>query len=57
MATKIVVDPVTRIEGHLKLEVEVDNGVLCKAEILGMPSRLCNVYVVYAQLLMLQQEF
>lgn len=33
MATqKIIVDPVTRIEGHLKLEVEVDNGVVVDAK-------------------------
>ena len=31
-AQKIVVDPVTRIEGHLKLEVEVDNGVVVDAK-------------------------
>ncbi len=28
---KIVVDPVTRIEGHLKLEVEVENNVVVDA--------------------------
>ena len=28
---KIIVDPVTRIEGHLKLEVEVENGVVVDA--------------------------
>ena len=26
MAEKIVVDPITRIEGHLRIEAEVDNG-------------------------------
>jgi len=26
MAERIVIDPITRIEGHLKLEVEIDNG-------------------------------
>jgi len=29
---KIVVDPVTRIEGHLKLEVEVEGGVVVEAK-------------------------
>jgi Ni,Fe-hydrogenase I large subunit len=24
---KIAIDPITRIEGHLRIEVEVDNGV------------------------------
>ena len=28
---KIIVDPVTRIEGHLKLEVEVENNVVVDA--------------------------
>ncbi len=31
MGQTIVVDPVTRIEGHLKLEVEVENGVVVDA--------------------------
>jgi quinone-reactive Ni/Fe-hydrogenase large subunit len=25
MAKRIIVDPITRIEGHLRIEVEVDN--------------------------------
>ena len=28
MSKRIIVDPVTRIEGHLKIEVEVENGVV-----------------------------
>jgi Ni,Fe-hydrogenase I large subunit len=28
---KIVVDPVTRIEGHLRIEVEVDGGMITDA--------------------------
>lgn len=28
MAQKIVIDPVTRIEGHLRVEVEIENGVV-----------------------------
>lgn len=35
MATKIVVDPVTRIEGHLRIEVEVDNGKVVDARAVG----------------------
>jgi hydrogenase large subunit len=31
MATRIVVDPVTRIEGHLRIEAVVDNGVITDA--------------------------
>ena len=31
MATHIVVDPITRIEGHLRIEVEVSNGVVTDA--------------------------
>ena len=28
---KIVIDPITRIEGHLRIEVEVENGKVSKA--------------------------
>jgi Ni,Fe-hydrogenase I large subunit len=28
---KIAIDPVTRIEGHLRIEVEVENGIVTKA--------------------------
>jgi hydrogenase large subunit len=31
MAQRIVVDPVTRIEGHLRIDTEVDNGFVTKA--------------------------
>lgn len=31
MSTRITVDPVTRIEGHLRIDVEVDNGKVTKA--------------------------
>ena len=33
--TKISIDPVTRIEGHLKIEVEVDNGRVVDAKSSG----------------------
>ena len=29
--TRLVVDPITRIEGHLRIEVEVSNGVVTDA--------------------------
>lgn len=32
---KIVIDPVTRLEGHLKVEVSVDNGKVAAAEAVG----------------------
>ncbi len=32
---KIIVDPVTRIEGHLMIEVEVDGGKVIKAKSSG----------------------
>jgi hydrogenase large subunit len=35
MAQKIIVDPVTRIEGHLKIEVEVDGGKVVDARTSG----------------------
>jgi [NiFe] hydrogenase large subunit/hydrogenase large subunit len=28
---KIAIDPITRIEGHLRMEVEIDNGVITDA--------------------------
>ncbi|MFZ4539832.1 nickel-dependent hydrogenase large subunit, partial [Propionivibrio sp.] len=31
MAKRITVDPITRIEGHLRIDVEVDNGRVTKA--------------------------
>lgn len=31
MATRIVVDPITRIEGHLRIEAEIKNGVIVDA--------------------------
>lgn len=35
MAQKILVDPVTRIEGHLGIEVEVENGKVIDAKASG----------------------
>ena len=29
--TKIAIDPITRIEGHLRIEVEVEDGVVTDA--------------------------
>jgi Ni,Fe-hydrogenase I large subunit len=29
--TRIAIDPITRIEGHLRIEVEVSNGVVTDA--------------------------
>ncbi len=29
--TKVAIDPITRIEGHLRIEVEVENGKVSKA--------------------------
>lgn len=39
MAQRIVVDPMTRIEGHLKIEVEVENGVVKDAWSAGTMAR------------------
>lgn len=35
MANKIVIDPITRIEGHMKVEVSVENGVVTDARCVG----------------------
>ncbi|MDD5093181.1 MAG: nickel-dependent hydrogenase large subunit [Dehalococcoidia bacterium] len=37
--TRIVIDPLTRIEGHLKIEVEVENGKVVDAWSAGMMAR------------------
>ena len=39
MATTITIDPVTRIEGHLKAEVTVDGGVVTDAKVSGTMAR------------------
>lgn len=39
MAQKVVIDPVTRIEGHLKVEVEVENGKVSNAWVVGTMAR------------------
>ena len=39
MAAKIVIDPVSRIEGHLKIEAVVENGVVKEAKSSGMMYR------------------
>ena len=31
MTQRITIDPITRIEGHLRIDVEVDNGKVSKA--------------------------
>ncbi len=31
MSTRITIDPVTRIEGHLRIDVEVENGRVAKS--------------------------
>ncbi len=35
MATKITIDPITRIEGHMKIEATVDNGMVKDAKCAG----------------------
>jgi len=35
MAKRVVIDPVTRVEGHLRVEVEIDNGVVKNAWVQG----------------------
>ncbi len=39
MGTKITIDPVTRIEGHLKIEVEIENGIVKDAWSSGTMAR------------------
>ncbi|HHY59897.1 MAG TPA: nickel-dependent hydrogenase large subunit, partial [Clostridia bacterium] len=39
MAQKVVIDPITRIEGHLKIEVLVENGQVTDAWTVGTAAR------------------
>ena len=39
MAETIKIDPITRIEGHLGIEVEVEGGVVVNAKSMGMMFR------------------
>ncbi|MBS4026351.1 MAG: nickel-dependent hydrogenase large subunit [Clostridia bacterium] len=39
MAQRVVIDPVTRIEGHLKVEVVVEDGVVTNAWVVGTAAR------------------
>ena len=35
MSKRIVVDPITRIEGHLRVDVEVDGGKVTEVLVVG----------------------
>ena len=35
MAQRIVVDPITRIEGHLRIDAEIDNGQIATGLVVG----------------------
>lgn len=37
MSQRITIDPVTRIEGHLRIDCEIENGVVSKAYGLPVP--------------------
>ena len=45
MAERIVVDPVTRIEGHLRIEADIQDGVIQKAYSSGTAVRGLEVIV------------
>lgn len=54
MSKRVVIDPITRIEGHLRIEVEVDeNNVINKAwssstclSLVDGPCMACSVHVM-----------
>ncbi len=49
MSKRIVVDPITRIEGHLRVEADIENGKIKDAYSSGTMVRLLlAVYVAYA---------
>lgn len=35
MTKRIVVDPITRIEGHLRMEADIENGVITMLSVPG----------------------
>lgn len=41
----IVIDPITRIEGHLKIEATVDGGVVTEAKSSGMLFRGFEIFL------------
>lgn len=45
MATKIVVDPVTRIEGHMGIEVEIENKRVVEAHTAGSLFRGFEIFL------------
>ena len=45
MPTKITIDPVTRIEGHLKIEVNIDDGVVKEAKSSGTLFRGFEIFL------------
>jgi [NiFe] hydrogenase large subunit len=44
MSTKIMIDPITRIEGHLRIEVEVSGGKVVNAWSSGQMFR--GIYII-----------
>ena len=46
MGKKITIDPMTRIEGHLKIEVEIEDGKVKIVEYIGAPASIEKVRVI-----------
>lgn len=44
MSQRITIDPVTRIEGHLRIDCEIENGVVSKAWASGIWGDLYRKY-------------
>ena len=45
MTKRIVVDPITRIEGHLRMEADIENGVITDAFSTGTMIRGIEIIV------------
>ena len=41
MSERIVIDPITRIEGHLRVEAEIEGGTIKNAYSSGTMVRIC----------------
>jgi len=46
MATRITIDPITRIEGHLRIEVEVEGGKVVNAWSSGQMFRFRGIEII-----------
>ena len=49
MTKRIVVDPITRIEGHLRMEADIENGVITDAFRTAILATFGHTWAEYAE--------